>query len=214
MIRNKGIIALIFLSTLFIALQIFLGMEIWRCMEELESLGSRLDLYKEHADIQAESLEKEIRSLLDTQNAVIVEMSGMQETLDLLGSKSDAQIKLTSGIQKTFGDLFEEQKKKTLDTTAQDTAIAQIKKDAGNFYSEGNYAAAYREFAKVLAYQSDDVESRLKKMKSLYYRNKADSSKYSEILEDIRILRSNGCIDNEMTEIERVITMEREGLNE
>lgn len=46
------------------------------------------------------------------------------------------------------------------------------------------------------------------------YRNRTDSSKYSEILEDIKILRSNGHIDNEAAEIEKVITAEREGLNE
>ena len=55
------------------------------------------------------------------------------------------------------------------------------------------------------------MESRLKKMKSLYYRNRTDSSKYSEILEDIRILRLNGCLDKEAAEIERIVTAERGG---
>ncbi len=57
------------------------------------------------------------------------------------------------------------------------------------------------------------MESRLKKMKSLYYRNRADSSKYTEILEDIRILKANGLMDGEATEIERTILAEREGLD-
>ena len=215
MTRNKGtVIASISLSVLLIALQIFLGIQIWMCRDSLEKLGSRLDLYREHADGQAEKFEKEIRSLSDVQREVMAGMSGMRETLELLGSKSDTQIKLASGIQKTFGDLFDEQKKKTHDTTAQDSVVAQIKRDAENFYSEGNYAAAYREFVKVLAYQSGDMECRLKKMKSLYYMNRTDSSKYSEILDDIKILRLNGRIDNEVAEIERIVTMEREGLDE
>ncbi len=215
MTRNKGtVIASVSLSVLLIALQIFLGIEIWMCRDSLEKLSSRLDLYREHADGQAEKIEKEMLSLSDTQREVMAGMSGMRETLELLGSKSDAQIKLASGIQRSFGDLFEEQKKKTHDTTAQDSAVAQAKREAENFYSEGNYAAAYREFVKVLAYQGDDMESRLKKMKSLYYMNRTDSSKYSEILDDIKILRLNGRIDNEVAEIERIVTMEREGLDE
>ena len=44
--------------------------------------------------------------------------------------------------------------------------------------------------------------------------NRTDSSKYSEILDDIKILRLNGRIDNEAAEIERIVTMEREGLDE
>ena len=48
----------------------------------------------------------------------------------------------------------------------------------------------------------------------LYYKNRADSSSYSEILEDIRILRENGHLDEEAAQIEKLVTAEREGLND
>jgi small-conductance mechanosensitive channel len=214
MMKNKGIIVLGLIMLLFTASQIFLGMQILKYGDSIDNLASRLDGLRENADLRLEHLEKEIQSLEETQKTGIAGMAGMLESLDQLNNKSDAQISLTAGLKKTYDDLYEEQRKKTLDTTSQDTAIAQIKKEADRLYSEKKYAAAYKEYVKVLSYQNDDMESRLKKMKSLYYRNRTDSSKYSEILEDIKILRSNGHIDNEAAEIEKVITAEREGLNE
>ena len=110
--------------------------------------------------------------------------------------------------------LLSEQKKKTVDTTSRDNAVESMRGDAKKHFAERKYSLAYSEFQKVLSYQNDDMESRLNKMKSLYYKNRADSSSYSEILEDIRILRENGHLDEEAAQIEKLVTAEREGLND
>lgn len=208
--KNKVTVFFIIVAALLAASQVFTVIQTARCRASVDELSARIDEFIDHADTQLEGLREEMRMLSEIQKT---STEGIWESLDLLNSKSDAQMSQTAGMKKTYDDLYEEQRKKTLDTTSQDTAVAQIKKDAEAYFSQKNYAAAYREFVKVLSYQKDDMESRLKKMKSLYYKNRADSSKYTEILEDIRILKANGLMDGEATEIERTILAEREGLD-
>ena len=208
--KNKEIVAFISIAVLLAASQAFTVIQTARCRASVENLSARIDEFITQTGTQLEGVREEMRELEELQKTGT---AGIWESLEVLSSKSDAQMSQTAGMKKTYDDLYEEQRKKTLDTTSQDTAVAQIKRDAEKYYSEKNYAAAYREFVKVLSYQKDDMESRLKKMKRLYYKNRADSSKYTEILEDIRILKANGLMDSEATEIERIITAEREGLD-
>lgn len=208
--KNKVTVFFIIVAALLAASQAFTIIQTARCRASVESLSARIDEFITQTVTQLEGLREEMRMLSEIQKT---STEGIWESLEVLKSKSDAQMSQTAGMKKTYDDLYEEQRKKTLDTTSQDTAVAQIKKDAEAYFSQKNYAAAYREFVKVLSYQKDDMDSRLKKMKSLYYRNRADSSKYTEILEDIRILKANGLMDSEATEIERIITAEREGLD-
>lgn len=208
--KNKVTVFFIIVAALLAASQAFTIIQTARCRASVDELAARIGGFIDHADTQLEGVREEMRMLSEIQKT---STEGIWESLEVLKSKSDAQMSQTAGMKKTYDDLYEEQRKKTLDTTSQDTAVAQIKKDAEAYFSQKNYAAAYREFVKVLSYQKDDMESRLKKMKSLYYRNRADSSKYTEILEDIRILKANGLMDGEATEIERTILAEREGLD-
>ena len=209
--KNKEIVAFISIAVLLAASQAFTVIQTARCRASVEDLSARIVEFMTQTGTQLEGVREEMRELEELQKTGT---AGIWESLEVLSSKSDAQMSQTAGMKKTYDDLYEEQRKKTLDTTSQDTAVAQIKRDAEKYYSEKNYAAAYREFVKVLSYQKDDMESRLKKMKSLYYKNRTDSSKYSEILDDIRILKANGHCDKEATEIERIILAEREGLND
>ena len=210
--KNKMTVVFIIVAILLAASQALTVIQTARCRTSVEELAARIDGLIGNADTRIDSVEEGINKLADREDDGRI--SEILEKLDLLSSKSDTQISQTAGMKKTYDDLYEEQRKKTLDTTSQDTAVAQIKKDAESYFSQKNYAAAYREFVKVLSYQKDDMESRLKKMKSLYYKNRADSSKYTEILEDIRILKANGHCDSEASEIERIILAEREGLSD
>lgn len=149
----------------------------------------------------------EHQAYIDEQVALIL------DNLDSIKNRADAQYSQTVGMKKTYDNLLDEQKKKTVDITSKDTAVAEVRKLAEKYYSEKKYAAAYKEFKKVLSFQNDDIKSREKKMKSLYYMNRSDSSKYSEILEDIRILKTNGHFDEESAKIEASIMAENGGLN-
>lgn len=198
--KNKKFLIVYFIAILLIASNIFLSVQI-------VNFKALLFIY----DTQIERVETEIKSLSDRfdKNTAVI-----QESFASIDQKSDKQFNKTLSIKRTYDDILVEQKKKTVDTTSQDTAISQIKNEADHYYAQKNYAMAYKDFMKVLSYQNDDMKTRLKKMKSLYYKNRTDSSKYTEILEDIRILKVNGYFDDEVQEIERTIIAEREGINE
>lgn len=171
----------------------------------------QLSEHLQYINSKVEDIENDVHLLSDSQSRDAAEIQGK---LASIKRKTDAQFSETVGIKETYDNILGELKKKTVDTTSQDTAMLQTKKNAEKYYSEKNFALAYREFKKVLSYQYDDIECRLKKMKSLYYMNRADSSKYSEILEDINILKNSGYADEETVQIEALITAEREGVNE
>lgn len=175
------------------------------------SLLEALREHKDYLDLEIEAIRTEAHEFAEKQEGDILTIHERLATID---EKASAQFREVAGIKRTYDGILEESKKKTVDTTAQDTAIMQIKKEAEQYYSEKNYALAYKAFKTVVTYQPDDFESRLKKMKSLYYKNRADGSNYHEILDDIRILRSGGYSDAETDDIENSIIAEREGLNE
>jgi hypothetical protein len=154
------------------------------------------------------------KSLAEFQAHADVQAGRIQKDLGEIAEKADMQFSRTVGMSRTYDALLSEQKKKTVDTTSLDNAVESMRREAKKHFAEKKYSLAYNEFKKVLSYQKDDMESRLNKMKSLYYKNRADSSSYSEILEDIRILRANGYLDGEATQIETLVTAEREGLND
>lgn len=142
------------------------------------------------------------------------EITNIQNDLVAIKNKSDAQFSKTISMKKTYDELLEEQKKKTVDITAKDNSVIQNKKAADDFYSKNEFVKAYELYKKVLEYQHDDMDARKQKIKSLYYANKADSSNYTEILDEINILKQNQILDDECLEIETNIIFEREGINE
>ncbi len=198
--RDKKFAATVSAMALMLASNIFLAARI-------ASLGKAVSALEAKADGFGISL-AEFRAHADIQAGMI------QEGLGKMAEKADMQFSRTVGMSRTYDALLSEQKKKTVDTTSRDNAVESMRGGAKKHFAERKYSLAYSEFQKVLSYQNDDMESRLNKMKSLYYKNRADSSSYSEILEDIRILRENGHLDEEAAQIEKLVTAEREGLND
>lgn len=198
--RDKKFAVTVSAMVLMLASNIFLAARIVSLEKAVSALevktdgfGKSLAEFQAHADVQAGRIQKDLGEIAE---------------------KADMQFSRTVGMSRTYDALLSEQKKKTVDTTSLDNAVESMRRDAKKHFAEKKYSLAYNEFKKVLSYQKDDMESRLNKMKSLYYKNRADSSSYSEILEDIRILRANGYLDGEATQIETLVTAEREGLND
>lgn len=213
--KKKAIISLIFLTVSLTASNIFLIVQHLKLKSEVSAnaneIFKRLSEHLQCVDIKFEDIKSNVQTLMDSHSRDVAEIQG---TLAFMRKRADAQFSETVGIKETYDNILEEQKKKTVDFTLQDSAMQKTKENAEKYYSENNFALAYKEFKKVLEYQHDDMECRLKKMKSLYYMNRADSSKYSEILEDIRILKSDGYADSETIQIEALINAEREGFDE
>lgn len=155
------------------------------------------------------SFEKKLESYKADNNKQII---NIQKELELMNKKTDAQFSETVGMSKTYNRILKEQKNKTIDTAEKDNGFIMAKKKAFELYKKGKYSEAYDEVKRIIQSNSDDIECRQYKVKSLYYKNRADSSSYSEILEDINILKQNGDVDEEINEIEKAIIAEKEGV--
>lgn len=171
-----------------------------------KEFGRKLDEHQMYLDLQNEIIQSNLQNLLDSYNNNTIDI---MERFDSMKKRTDAQYSKTVSISKTSESLLDEQKKQTVDISARDNAIYALKESAKQLFYNKNYSKAYDECKKILIYQSDDFEVRMLKAKALYNMNSADSSKYSEILDEINILKTNGYGDDELFKIESVIYAEK-----
>lgn len=205
------------LGVICLSVSLLTGCLVFLCIQNVQlkksafELESSLKKYFENTEIQIESLKKEVEQLSENQekNKSLIVM-----TLCELKEKSDLQYTKTVGMKNTYDALLEEQKKKTIDTAENDTEFQRIKAEALLMYQKGNYVSSYEGFEKLVKLDFSDMESLMYKMKSLYYMNPADSSRYSEIIEIMRTLKINSAADKECIEIEKNVLLETEGLSE
>lgn len=205
------------LVVICLSVSLLTGCLVFLCIQNVQleksafELESSLKKYFENTEIQIESLKKEVEQLSENQekNKSLIVM-----TLSELKDKSDLQYTKTVGMKNTYDALLEEQKKKTIDTAENDTEFQRIKAEALLMYQKGNYVSSYEGFEKLVKLDFSDMESLMYKMKSLYYMNPADSSRYSEIIEIMRTLKINSAADKECIEIEKNVLLETEGLSE
>lgn len=185
----------------------------------IEEINSYLCEYSERSDFQIDSLKSELIESLKSEIRMISENQNKNTNellIDLaeIKNKSELQYVKTVGIKNTYDALLEEQKKKTVDMAEIDNESQKKKIESLILYNKGKFVLSFEGFAKLLQLDATDMESRIYKMKSLYYMNPADSAKYPEILEDIRILKMNSMADDECIEIEKAVKIELEGINE
>lgn len=205
------------LVVICLSVSLLTGCLVFLCIQNVQlkksafELESSLKKYFENTEIQIESLKKEVEQLSENQekNKSLIVM-----TLCELKEKSDLQYTKTVGMKNTYDALLEEQKKKTIDTAENDTEFQRIKAEALLMYQKGNYVSSYEGFEKLVKLDFSDMESLMYKMKSLYYMNPADSSRYAEIIEIMRTLKINSAADKECVEIEKTVLLETEGLSE
>lgn len=205
------------LVVICLSVSLLTGCLVFLCIQNVQleksafELESSLKKYFENTEIQIESLKKDVEQLSENQekNKSLIVM-----TLSELKDKSDLQYTKTVGMKNTYDALLEEQKKKTIDTAENDTEFQRIKAEALLMYQKGNYVSSYEGFEKLVKLDFSDMESLMYKMKSLYYMNPADSSRYSEIIEIMRTLKINSAADKECIEIEKTVFLETEGLSE
>lgn len=205
------------LVVICLSVSLLTGCLVFLCIQNVQlkksafELESSLKKYFENTEIQIESLKKEVEQLSENQekNKSLIVM-----TLSELKDKSDLQYTKTVGMKNTYDALLEEQKKKTIDTAETDTEFQRIKAEALLMYQKGNYVSSYEGFEKLVKLDFSDMESLMYKMKSLYYMNPADSSRYAEIIEIMRTLKINSAADKECVEIEKTVLLETEGLSE
>lgn len=190
---------------------IILAVQIHFQKKSIGSLEKSLVDYQQYMDSQIMLISECMNSISQRQDE---NKNEIQHDLSMIKRKSESQFSKTVGMSKTYDAILVEQKKKTIDTAEKETAFIKDKKDALDAYKKGNYSVAYEDFNKLVGQDSDDMECRAYKAKSLYYKNPGDSSRYSEILADIKILNQNAWTDEEIVEIAKLILAEKEGFNE
>ena len=121
---------------------------------------------------------------------------------------SNAQYRQTVSMKKTYDNILEEQKKKTIDVSKKDATLEEKRERSKKYFSQKEFSLCYRIANEILSFENDDVETRLLKAKSLYYMNPLDSTKYEEILSDIKIVKASGMNDATVEEIESIIKEE------
>lgn len=117
-------------------------------------------------------------------------------------------------LNETYTQVLITQKSMAVDTTATDSAMDKLRRQAENQYSEKNYGDCFLACKKILSVQPENNDIRLIKVKSLYYKNPLDRSVYEEVLQDIDQLNKSGIKDYELIEIKRNIFAERGIINE
>ncbi|MBR7063594.1 MAG: hypothetical protein IKI31_00315, partial [Treponema sp.] len=152
-----------------------------------------------------EGFERKMNQLFENQNESTKKV--LCELQDIKNA-SDKQFSQTLKIKKTYDNILEEQKKRTIDVTGKDRVISKKRAEGMQCYKEKNFLLSHKLFSDVLLEENDDFEVRSLKAKSLYYLNRLDSSKYHEILNDIRIVKENGFYDSEIEKIENEINQD------
>lgn len=207
---NKKICAIYITVTvviLFFVSHIVLINRIQKLSEEI----SDFDKVVKAVEIKVYNFE---RNLAASEENTDMQFQKLDVSIHDLYQKSEAQYSKTVVMSKTYDAILEEQKKKTIDTSEKDQSYLETKRNAIALYKKGSFSIAYDEFNRLTKNLMDDMECRMYKAKSLYYKNRADSSSYAEVLEDISILKQNGVADVEVLEIERSILTEKDGLDE
>ena len=215
---NKKVMALVSLIALLLISHILLAVMIFNLTDGLSKLEEKTDKnektlaeFKEYVGLQISKINDGIVLILGGQEE---NAADIKNDLATINRKSDAQFSKTVSMSRTYDAILDEQKKKTVDTAEKDKTNVEAKKNAIALYKKGFFSASYDEFKKLTQTFTDDMECRLYKAKSLYYKNRADSSSYAEILADIRTLKQNGFSDAELLEIEKSILAEKEGFDE
>lgn len=216
--KNRSIIYICISAVLLIISNITLCLEVYGQRKNVVKLESKIDDFEKAVSDFQNYIEISINAIKEDSSSIMYRqkenMDVIQNDLAKINRKSDAQFSKTVGMSKTYDAILEEQKKKTIDTAELDKSILDEKGKATILYKNGRYSESYEEFRKLTELNPEDMECRVYKLKSLYCRNRGDSSTYAEILEDINILKQNAATDVECIEIETAILSEKEGVSE
>lgn len=171
---------------------------------------------KEKVSLNSEKLD-ELKSVLlafeeKTDNGFLIIEGQNIELLDYAVKNQGTtaiHYRKTLDIEKTYSDLLEEERKTRVDSSEFDLSIEAKKKEARKCFDKEQYSEALKNYREVLEVNPSDNEVRFYKMLSLFYINKMDSTNYSEIRNDIKILKENAMTDERIYEIEQFIKQEK-----
>ena len=193
---------------------IVLALMTLQIIEVVQNKNLKSDVMKFREEIKEEfSLMNE--KLIETEERMneqfvlnFLRLDEIKELQNKNNTLSNAQYRQTVSMKKTYDNLLQEQKKKTIDVSKKDATLEEKRNILKKYFSQKEFSLCYRIANEILSFENDDVETRLLKAKSLYYMNPLDSTKYEEILSDIKIVKASGLNDATVEEIESIIKEE------
>ena len=178
----------------------------------LKNIMNTLVKIDEEIKIKTENLETKIEEVT---NELFEKQEIISEMIFSTYENTNFQIKQSQNINETYGKVLEETKKEInhkLDEGYNE--IPKIKEVGLYFYDNKNYLEAYNKFKNILLFEEDNHEIRNMLVKSLYYSNPANSTNFTEIMNEINKIKNTVYNDAEIKKIENIIKLERGEIDE
>lgn len=175
-------------------------------------LNKQIAIYSQKIE---ESLTKTLTEQMNLQSEIINEnFLLVNQKIDILSEKEINEI---SGIKnnvvkmkKTYDKILQTEQEKHIDNSLFDIAMQEKFDSAKKMFNQKDYSKALILLKSIMEFDSSNLEVRFYKMLSTFYINKMDSSMYSEVLSDCKILKESGYKDERIDEIENFIIGEQQ----
>jgi hypothetical protein len=105
---------------------------------------------------------------------------------------------LIEQLERTYSDLLAAQKRRTLESLYDETAVAAAQREAAAAFRQGRYLESYRLYGQVLDAHADNSEAHFYRFYALFLNNKTERNNYSAIQESFRLLERSGYTRREM----------------
>ena len=205
-VSAAAVLALIILIT-FLSLNVYLQKIILRDLEKrfvlleikVDSLEvvTRVSFANQEKLIRAENevIREQITSLADyVKNTTTPQINRAVSNIN-------ATNRNVGEIKQVYGDLLEEQQKKTLKNLYNEEALVERLKNAEILFKERKYRQAYEEYVIVANEQSENLEVQFFKYYSLFLLNKGDQSQYRQIKNGLLGIEQRGYTRAEIREV-------------
>ena len=182
----------------------------------LNNISNKLEKFQEkiydEIKVNTEKIELKIE---ESNKDIFQKQEIISELIYSTYENTTLQIKQSQNINETYSKVLEETKKKINHKFEEGyNEIPKLKEAAISLYDNKKYLEAYNKFKNVLFFEEDNHEIRNMLIKSLYYLNPANTTNYTEILDEINKLKSTVFCDAEIEKIENIIKMERGEIDE
>lgn len=163
-----------------------------------ENISSEFNYFTLNVDNGFQNIEKKTKQ----QDEISAELVSAYEQIIIEKEKSEELIK-------NYEKILSEQNNLKNNNIELDITLQEMKLKADELYKNEDYYNAYNLFNNIGIYEPTNFEVLEKKIISLFLINKADSSKYSEILEGYKILLENGITNSTLEDIIYEINLEK-----
>jgi hypothetical protein len=115
-------------------------------------------------------------------------------------------------INKVYGDVLIEQKKRTIDDVYPEEQLKAMMQTGIEYLHKQKYAQARESFMEICKFAPDNLEARFYATQALFLLNRLDRSQYAIIQKEFQILKENGFTKPEMEDILNYIANENDAL--